>query len=60
MAKPLANPVFRKVIYSGTGGHQPGLFDGQYRIFNGEGAFGLLIYGVIAAWLILRWVRAEK
>jgi hypothetical protein len=33
----------------------PGLFSGQFWVFNGEGPFGLLLNGVVALWLLRRW-----
>lgn len=41
-------------------GWQPGLFGGQFWVFNGEGFFGLLINGVVALWLIRRWARGPR
>lgn len=39
---------------------EPGLFGGQFWIFNGEGLFGLLINGAIAFWLLRRWAKQSK
>jgi membrane protease YdiL (CAAX protease family) len=33
----------------------PGLFSGQFWVFNGEGPFGLLLNGVVALCLLRRW-----
>jgi membrane protease YdiL (CAAX protease family) len=48
------NPLLLGNVYSG----HPGLFGGEVWIFNGEGIFGMVLNGLIAAWLFRRWARA--
>jgi len=45
------NPLFLGDVY----GWAPGLFNGRFWIFNGEGPFGLLLNGCVALWLLSRW-----
>ena len=48
------NPFFLGDVYGGA----PGMFGGRVWIFNGEGAFGLLVNGAVAAALLWRWRAA--
>ena len=52
----LWNPILLGNVYTG----HAGLFGGQVRIFNGEGLFGLIFNGLIAAWLFWRWGREAE
>lgn len=45
------NPFFLGDVYGG----RAGLFGGAIWAFNGEGLFGLLINGMVTAWLLLHW-----
>jgi hypothetical protein len=49
------NPFFLGDPYGGG----EGMFGGAKWIFNGEGAFGLLLNGAIGAVLLWRWCAAE-
>ena len=47
--------TWNELVLGDVYGWAPGLFSGQFWVFNGEGPFGLLLNGVAALWLLLRW-----
>jgi len=47
--------TWNEAILGDVYGWKPGLFGGEFWVFNGEGPFGLLVNGTIAAWLLWRW-----
>jgi membrane protease YdiL (CAAX protease family) len=50
------NPLLLGNVYTG----RPGLFGGQVWAFNGEGVFGLVLNGLVAAFLFRHWRRAGR
>jgi hypothetical protein len=47
--------TWNELVLGDVYGWAPGLFSGQFWVFNGEGPFGLLLNGVVAFWLLRRW-----
>jgi hypothetical protein len=52
--------TWNELVLGDVYGWAPGLFSGQFWIFNGEGPFGLLLNGAVALWLLLRWKQRTK
>jgi hypothetical protein len=52
--------TWNEAILGDVYGWEPGMFGGQFWIFNGEGPFGLFIMGAIALWLLRRWARRSE